>query len=770
MADVPWRALVALAAAEARRSWRALVAVGVLAGLAGAAVVGAAAGARRTATAFDRLRRETRIDDARVFALGAVPEPAVRALPDVVGLRRSAVGVGQLAGSQVSYVAVQAVDPAPGGPFQPIVVQGRAARPGAADEAVMIERVARTRAIEPGAVFSLKMLTPAEVQQFGTGFGEPDGPAVRLRITGLVRVPGPSVETAPILAGPAFAARHPDVMTGSINYLRLRRGPASIPAVRGQFDRLAATIPSSGPVPPLDLVRPDDADATIRATARVLTRGLLVFAAVAGAVGALSAALAFLRYHAGTAADQRTESALGLTAGERVLARVVAGGVSAAAAAVVAVGGSLALAAMDPIGPVSRLEPHPGWAPNVGLVAAGAVAAAAATVALVAFSARRSGRPEQGPAAAGAAWRLPGAPWFTTGVRFALERGSARRRLPVRSSLAGVALGVLGVLGCSIFAASRDGLVADRPRWGWSADLAVIDVTDATLAELAADARLADVTVARVAPVRVGGDDVTAYALSPVKGGLGWTLEAGHQPTGPAEVVLGRRLSERLGRTVGAVVAVGGRRLAVVGVGYGPSLSRDRFGDNLLLAPAGLDAVRRSQPDREALVRARPGADLAGLAAELGAAHEIATPEAPPEVADLAALGRLPTALGGCLALIAGAALSHLLLVTTRRRAPELAVLRVLGFTPTQAASSILVTALATAAVGAGAGIVLGVAAGRLVWNAVVGALGIPTPPSVPGAAVAAVVTVLPVAAVLIAALPARRAGALRPAVLLREE
>lgn len=54
----------------------------------------------------------------------------------------------------------------------------------------------------------------------------------------------------------------------------------------------------------------------------------------------------------------------------------------------------------------------------------------------------------------------------------------------------------------------------------------------------------------------------------------------------------------------------------------------------------------------------------------------------PPEVGNLAALGRMPTALTGCLGLIATVALANFLVASTRRRGRDLAVLRVIGLNP----------------------------------------------------------------------------------------
>ncbi|MGH9178274.1 MAG: hypothetical protein ACRD0N_06945 [Acidimicrobiales bacterium] len=146
------------------------------------------------------------------------------------------------------------------------------------------------------------MLMPDEVLQIATGFGEPDGPAVELRITGLVRVPGPAIEPPPILASPAFATRYAEPMsTGRelpppAQRRRLHPKPSRRPSIAWSATFLRPTRSF-----PLELLRPDDAASTTEARPTALSRGRLVVAAVAGAAGLLTAALALLRYQASSA-------------------------------------------------------------------------------------------------------------------------------------------------------------------------------------------------------------------------------------------------------------------------------------------------------------------------------------------------------------------------------------------------------------------------------------------------------------------------------------
>ena len=69
--------------------------------------------------------------------------------------------------------------------------------------------------------------------------------------------------------------------------------------------------------------------------------------------------------------------------------------------------------------------------------------------------------------------------------------------------------------------------------------------------------------------------------------------------------------------------------------------------------------------------------------------------------------------------------LAHSLLLTTRRRSPDLAVLRVLGMSPRQVAAAVGVMAGTLTVIGLLLGPVLGVAVGRVVWAEVAANIGV---------------------------------------------
>ena len=108
-------------------------------------------------------------------------------------------------------------------------------------------------------------------------------------------------------------------------------------------------------------------------------------------------------------------------------------------------------------------------------------------------------------------------------------------------------------------------------------------------------------------------------------------------------------------------------------------------------------------------------------------------------------------------------------MVTTRRRARDLAVLRALGSTPAQAAAAVLAMAMTTAAVGVALGVPLGWATARLIWGEVARSTGVAADITVP-LTVAVVLVGTLAAAALLAVLPARRVARARPSEVLRSE
>ena len=142
----------------------------------------------------------------------------------------------------------------------------------------------------------------------------------------------------------------------------------------------------------------------------------------------------------------------------------------------------------------------------------------------------------------------------------------------------------------------------------------------------------------------------------------------------------------------------------------------------------------------------------------------------PQDVLNLRNVRPLPRALAAFLVLLGIAALGHALITAVRRRRHELAVLRALGFTPRQAAMTILAQAATVALVGLVVGVPFGILVGRQSWRWVADATPLVFEPPVAVAVILLAIPITIVVANVLAAGPARHAAHTRPAEVLRAE
>ena len=172
-------------------------------------------------------------------------------------------------------------------------------------------------------------------------------------------------------------------------------------------------------------------------------------------------------------------------------------------------------------------------------------------------------------------------------------------------------------------------------------------------------------------------------------------------------------------------------------------------------------------------MRLTDSASVDEYAAELrngSPARLVDTPSQQAEVRALQEVEAVPLLLGGFTAVVALAAVAHALAVTGRRRSGDLAILRALGLRPPQTSHVVRWQGITIAAAGLALGIPLGLAAGRLVWSAIAGAVSVPVFTDLPGPALLLTVVITLGLAVLVALPPGRRVARLRPAELLRVE
>lgn len=780
-----------LAAADLRRRWASILAVGLLASLIGGVVLSAVAGARRTSSAFDRLLQETRYWDVRVDAFSADSDLVddVIALPQVERGWGAELVVGHF-GETVQFLAVTVGPERDAGIYRPVVVEGRAARPDAPEEVVIGERMSAELGLGVGTRFRFEALSPEQFQAFGEfEFTSFDGPRVDLHVVGVVREPTGALGDGPVALGTPALRELLDGRAGGARsaLVQLRHDPAAAAAFTAAVEDLAGTADPAQRFVPVTLETTAELRQGVDDTTRVLTNGLLVFAGLAGAAGLLVLFQVLVRNLAPVAANGDVHTALGMTRGQRVAAMVIPRIAAATVAALTAAVLAVAASPLTPFGAARRLEPRPGPAVDAVVLAVGVPAVFLCVVALTALAGARLTRTATAgaqaiepriPALAASLSRVGGPPPAVVGVRMALEPGAGRRAVPVRSSLVGAVVGIAGVVTCLGFAASLDRLLDTPGRYGKGVHATVEladDVEGGAVASLEGDPDIEALALATSAPIEFEGRATSAYGFDVRRGTIGFTLLSGRAAAGPDEAVVGPELLESVGAEVGDRVDVsdgrgGSRAVQVVGTGLGWGYDSDTYRTGVAMTPEGLERSRISETYSVAYLRYRPGIDVEERVQALALRYETSTPIPPPEVDNLGQIGRLPELLGLFLAVLAASAVTHALVVTVSRRRHDLAVLRSLGFTAGQTSRALLCMAATTAGVAVVVGVPCGLLAARAVWSQVAGGVDVATDLAVPWAALVALVPLTLALAAVVAAAPAWTAGRLHVVELLRPE
>jgi len=790
------------ARAQLRRRWASTIGVAVLVALVCAVPTAAAAGAHRTGSVVDRFQTELRAGDLQlqVEELDEEGTEAIRALPGAnqVGVRSTIFlrPTGSDLKPALEFFAFGSVDGVSGYEiFRPRIDTGRLPSLDAPDEVLVSRPLAERLDLEPGDRFSVDTLTlEAVFAVFETGGSlEPDGPTIELEVTGvgLLAFELLAPELAPngtILFSPAFLERHREVAAFSdILDIDLAGGPASVDAfVEAAQDALGTDQIFVTPI--------ERELAAVRDGVAVQRTALLLFLAVAVLAGAVAITQAASRTAARHDDDLATLAALGLGSRQRIAA--VVGLFIPAVVSGVVVGLLLAVVASRwlPFGLAGRLEPnrgvHADWLvllAGAALTGIGGLLAIAGAAAITDRRRRQPSAPAEPPLVARvAAWSRPS---VAIGVRWALVPGRGRSATPVRSALAGTAVGLGGTLAALSFGASLDRLVETAPRYGVNYDLEVgvvgDDSTDALALEaadeLAGRAEVRALSLVRVAKVPVAGETHDAFGIDARRGDIGYSVVEGRAPATDTEVLLGSSLLQELELGVGDELELEGAEtpLTIVGRGLFPPLGDvnslatglgfTRTGLAEVLDDLGPELTSSGFP--QALVTVAPGTDVEALrlryVEEFGFARQATRPTS---VANLGEVHDVPTLVAAFLGLLGLLALGHAIVASAGRRRADLAILRCIGFERGELRATVRAHALTIVAIGLGVGLPLGAAVGRWSWRLVADDIGVGSDPAGTALAAAVLVPVSLAVSLLLAAPAARSAARTRPAVALRTE
>jgi FtsX-like permease family len=806
-------AVLVILAARARRFWRAWLLLAVLVGLGTAVVLAAVTAGRRADSAFPRFVAAHGYD-AVVYANGPLPLARLPGVARTVPIQAPFYGQPSCSCGRTidtGSLAVREVRPADLSRLVKLVA-GRMPDQSDPHEMLASYTMQRDYGIGPGTVIRLPMAGAdqwAAIQQAMNGGPQPapSGPVVALRVVGIVAAenefPSGQGATYDLYPTQAFAAVTRGTPALPFYYVSFRHGEAD-------FARFEATVSGTYNANVEDL---DRAAAAITVSIHPQAVGWWALAALAAlaAIAAIGQALA--RQTAVESADHPVLAALGVRSRQftalcmvRTLAVAVAG----------AAGGVLAATLLSPLAPAgeARLaDPAPGLTFDWPVAAAGGAAAVVAVLVLGLLPALRAARvrdaglrPVVRPSLVTGAAIAAGLPATAVlGIRRALQRGRGARAAPVGMALAGTVAAVTALCATAVFGASLSHLIASPELYG-SPFQAFVNGSGpgspdqpGLLAALAREPAIDRVTLVSVPAITVNKIGVRAAAVTPVRGPVLLSAADGRLPAGDGEIALGAATMRAAGARIGGSVQVTvtdpdgaprTRRFLVVGMLPLPvDFGTGALGDGAAMTtaayvtaqcpPAGNPAGQRrcrqaatAGPAEGVLVHAVPGPAGAAALADLTRRYpgNVGTPDVPTALVSFGESADFPLLLGIVVALCGAATLAHLLVASAYRRRSESGLLQALGFVRRQLAAVVFWQAATVAVAGVAAGVPLGLAAGRLIWNAFARNLGVVPVTVLPGWLIAMLAAGVVAAALAIAVIPAVTAARSRPGPVLRAE
>jgi ABC-type antimicrobial peptide transport system permease subunit len=604
--------------ADLRQRWRALLSLALLLGLIGGVVLTAAAGARRTDTAYPRLLSWASASQANIIP-GADGYPAdyyaaLAKLPQVAQLSTAVLYQVVLPtathADNNQVTAMSSPDHTYGvGTDRVKMLQGRQFDPDAPGQAMIDSQLAALEHVGPGGTLRL----------YGVP-NDPDGTpdfakrvALSFRVTAVVVF---DTQVVPIGGGSGSGNIEPTALVSSfpvpgavttMSYgneaaIRLRPG-ATVDSLTRSATALAKRYPDTGGQ--ILTISQATQQATTQQAVHPQAIALAAFAALAGLIALAVIGQLLSRQLALDAAEFPVLRAIGATRASLVGLSLTRLAIVTLAGGVIAVAIAIAASPLMPIGPARLAEPHPGVEVNLAILGAGFAVIATLPLALLAGAAWRAARAAGGPlgiaepAQPGRRSRLGGALTRTgsvtggVGIAMAFEPGHGRTAVPVRSALAGSVIAVAALTAAAVFGTSLVALVSTPHDYGqnWDAQLdgefgGVPGALGARV--IAAEPAVTGYASGNYGQLMIGGQIVPAIGLDQPPGGGYLTLLAGRAPAGPDEIALGEQtlhaVHARLGQTIpvdveqmAAGIPAVHRDMRVVGVVVLPAFGRGTF-------------------------------------------------------------------------------------------------------------------------------------------------------------------------------------------------
>ena len=848
------------ARSELRSSWRAMVVLTLVLGIGGGIALTALAGARRTDTAIEQFVSFSRPDDGAFLFGSPTSPPVVSGAParslDLLPGEQRVVDLPQVAqhfrapylylsSSRAGYTgqSINAIGVADASLFhsvdRPLVIAGELPDANRPYDVAINEFTAEERHLHVG---SHVRLYAASVAQFRNGALTDNvsrgpvallGPSFTVQVTAIVRFPQDINAVLPLAARqdvsyegqqnmyltPAFLPKLatklgiPVQQIPSLNFVgvRLRHGSADWNAFVAGAKAVGGSQVFASPG---NVYNIRSAAASAQRGIHLEVVSLLLFGAIAALVTILLVSQAMARRIMLERDDYTILQSIGASRVQLiaiVLLRVaLIGAAGSAVAVVVAVLGS----PLMPIGPARQAEIHPGFNVDLQVLVLGFFALIVSVAVCALVPAWRVSRP-----LAAAGGDTPGGvqparvattvahTWVplvaAIGVRFGLDPGRGRRRVPVVGAIASASLAIAAIVGTLTFGASLGHLVNSPRQQGWNWDVLVGNPNSTNDQESQSGALLAHnhfvagysaiaiLAGASQGNVVIDGKVVDSLlAFDPLKGSVHPLLVDGHAPRAADQVVFATQTLEQLHRRVGQSVQVtgpGGKLITIhiVGRMISPSvgdLFTNSMGEGGWVSGSVVhqqQASTQSDPTSAPptvftlfAVRYAPGVSKAAAFARLERDFRGTVLRQLPseDVINLQSVDQLPTLLAGLVVLMGVATVGNLLVSSVRQRRRDFAILKTLGFVRRQLMLVIAWQATSFSILALLIGLPLGVIGGRWSWILVASGIGSVSPPFVPVLAIAIVVPATLLIANFTAAWPGLKAARIAPAVEMRTE
>jgi ABC-type lipoprotein release transport system permease subunit len=762
-------------------------ALGILiATIAGGAALTAAAGARRSDSAYPRLLRWSHHAD---FGTGGAPNDRILA-SDLAAIENApfvaeaahipVVGahVRLPSGKEVQPFQVTVVDDADsvlarGTLDREKVLRGRRSDPASPDDATVSFTTAERLGVDVGDSITL---VPDE-----------GGPTVTVKVVGVV------VRTSefPTLSGAtrssvavtsAFGRAHPSLITPGNDGVLARVKPGTS---RAEVERWLRSH-----VRGTDIEDASVAFASIAHTIRLETVALWAVAIVLAVVFSVLVAQFLLRQALAAADDMTRLTTLGFTHAQVARLGAARGAVLGLLGAAGAVIAAIVASPLTPVGLGRLAEPKPGVRIDAGVLALGFAVFATMATAFGAVAAQRASLPNAYGRRRRRRAALPNLPPALRAGWQTLARPTTRRDAgATRAVLASLCVVIAAASAVLIMLASLSHVRHTPALVGATWDGAfVVDNPpterhlDAALARAAAIPGVAAVAASGWTTVTAGDREIPVQVFDDGST-IGPAIAAGRAPARAGEIALGademHRLHAGIGDRMKIAARAGARPVDALVVGrsvlVAPVFRTTGPGDGAALAASTMSMLGVERRDAAALVIARfaPGVDqelaVDRVRRALNATFAFSSQDRT-IVGGVERVQTVPFALIVVLAVLGAGAFVHFQLVSTRRRRLDIAVLQTMGFTRRQVISMVEAQAVGVALLAAAIGVPLGVLAGRVGWERFADYIrAVPETTTTP-AVIAGVALVLAVIALGAGLAAGVRAALLRPARVLRTE